>query len=123
MKKMNKRDFYSFMFRLCGRAGCHQKAGRSFFYKGYQFPLCARCTGVFIGYIIAPIIYGFWKLSFSFYLGFCAIMFLDWYVQRVNIRKSTNIRRLLTGIIGGYGLMSVQIMVLHYIFHILFFEV
>lgn len=34
---------------LGNNSGCHQLAERSFFYKGYQFPVCARCTGVTIG--------------------------------------------------------------------------
>ena len=29
--------------------GCHQMATRSFFFKGFQFPLCARCTGILVG--------------------------------------------------------------------------
>ena len=24
---------------------------RSFFYKGKQFPICARCTGILVGYL------------------------------------------------------------------------
>ena len=35
--------------------GCHQKPERSFFYKGYQFPVCARCTGVVISSIISVV--------------------------------------------------------------------
>jgi len=31
----------------CGRyCGCHQMPERSFSVKGYQFPLCARCTPI-----------------------------------------------------------------------------
>ncbi|MCB7430270.1 DUF2085 domain-containing protein, partial [Erysipelatoclostridium ramosum] len=29
---------------------CHQKAERSFFIHGYQCPVCARCSGLYIGY-------------------------------------------------------------------------
>ncbi|MEI3349189.1 MAG: DUF2085 domain-containing protein [Dysosmobacter sp.] len=29
--------------------GCHQRPDRSFFFHGKQFPVCARCTGVFLG--------------------------------------------------------------------------
>lgn len=39
----------------------------------------------------------------------CLIMFLDWFVQYLKICDSTNIRRLITGIMGGYGLLSFEI--------------
>ena len=31
-------------------------------------------------------------------------MFLDWYLQRMKIKESTNIRRLITGMICGFAL-------------------
>lgn len=37
--------------------GCHQMPERSFFISGYQFPVCARCTGVIISAIIATIVF------------------------------------------------------------------
>ena len=41
------------LMNLGDKIGCHQISERSFFIKGYQFPVCARCTGVFFGEIIA----------------------------------------------------------------------
>ena len=35
------------------RAGCHQMEERSFSFRGYQFPVCARCTGVLLGQLLA----------------------------------------------------------------------
>ena len=32
--------------------GCHQLPERSFFFKGYQLPICARCLGIILGYIL-----------------------------------------------------------------------
>ena len=34
--------------KIGAKLGCHQRSDRSFFYHGYQFPICARCTGVLI---------------------------------------------------------------------------
>ena len=34
--------------------GCHCRSDRSFFFRGKQFPLCARCTGELIGILLAP---------------------------------------------------------------------
>ena len=110
---------YVWFFISAHRAGCHQRADRSFFYKGYQFPMCARCTGVMIGYLIAIPIYFMCTLSISTCIFLCAIMFIDWYIQYTKLKESSNIRRLVTGICGGVGLMSLQIMTLVFIIYII----
>ena len=52
--------------RMIGNhSGCHQMPERSFFYKGKQFPVCARCTGVIIGQSVALIIGIFKDISFK----------------------------------------------------------
>ena len=35
--------------RAGAATGCHQLPERSFFFRQYQFPVCARCCGVLIG--------------------------------------------------------------------------
>lgn len=90
------------------KIGCHQMPERSFFYKGYQFPVCARCTGVIIGEIICIItILVNIKLSIILYTVLLLIMGLDWFIQYINILESNNIRRLITGILGGFGLTGI----------------
>ena len=88
-------------------SGCHQISERSFFFRKYQFPICSRCTGVLLGEFISliQIIYVS-KTSLNLYLTGLGIMYIDWLIQRVGIRSSTNFRRLITGIIGGYGLIG-----------------
>lgn len=39
--------------RLLGYAVCHQIEERSFFYHNLQSPLCARCTGMYLGGMLA----------------------------------------------------------------------
>lgn len=41
--------------RLIGYALCHQIPERSFFIHDHQFPLCARCTGMYLGSIIGAL--------------------------------------------------------------------
>lgn len=106
---------YIRLFIGAHRAGCHQRADRSFFYKDYQFPMCARCTGVMVGYLIAIPVYFIYTLNISTYIVFCAVMFVDWYIQYLKIQESTNIRRLATGIIGGFGLMSLELIILEFV--------
>lgn len=100
--------------RLMGygkRLGCHQMPERSFFIRGYQFPVCARCTGVLISSIIACFIFAFYRIDFKICIALSGIMFLDWLIQRIGIRESTNPRRLVTGLLGGLGFMTLQLYV------------
>ncbi len=90
------------------RLGCHQRADRSFFIKGYQFPVCARCTGVILASAFAMIIFFIYPLNAGVCLVLSFLMFLDWFVQRIGVRESNNIRRLITGLLGGYGFMTLQ---------------
>ncbi len=108
------------LMELGERAGCHQKPERSFFFHGYQFPVCARCTGAILGYILA--IPSYLLIGFRLPLSIAGILILlaDWLLQAVKIKESTNRRRLITGILGGYGMMSFQLMILHYLWNKLF---
>lgn len=81
---------------------------RSFFIKGYQFPICARCTGVIISSFVAVVVFWWYKMSMIVSFALCAIMFMDWFIQRIEIKSSTNIRRFITGLMGGYGFMTLQ---------------
>ncbi|VYT68939.1 DUF2085 domain-containing protein [Clostridium tertium] len=87
---------------------CHQKSDRSFFFYNYQFPICARCTGLLIGYIVGIISLFFnYRISIVLSLLFMIIMFLDWFTQYINFYSSTNTRRFLTGFICAFGIISI----------------
>lgn len=86
-------------------SGCHQRADRSFFYKGYQFPLCARCTGAFIGQLVA-IPWVFVLGATPFYLLLLAPMAIDGLTQLSGGRTSNNYLRFITGLLGGFGLVA-----------------
>lgn len=112
-KKINDNlDFWAKLMHIGAKVGCHQRTDRSFFYKEYQFPVCARCTGVIIGYIASVITIAFVLPDLLLGLIFCAIMFLDWFIQFVKIKESTNIRRLITGVLGGYGIIICEFNIL-----------
>lgn len=113
--KLNDNRYYYLWKKLMHigeYTGCHQLPERSFYIQSYQFPVCARCTGVLIGYILS--IPCFFILGFIYQLTFIGIliMFLDWSIQYLKILQSTNFRRLLTGILGGYGIMSIQLFII-----------
>ena len=113
MKKSTKIKIWAFFMRLGNRYGCHQLEERSFKIKGWQFPVCSRCTGILTGQIIGIIIY-ICKIRLPFYIDllFLSIMFLDWYIQYKKIKQSTNIRRFITGNLAGIGQVSIVIKVI-----------
>lgn len=51
----------SFVFDTCGPF-CHQSPQRSFAMAGHPFPLCARCTGMWLG-ITLGIAFAMWWVS------------------------------------------------------------
>ncbi len=93
---------------------CHQLPERSFFGGGVQVPVCARDTGIYIGFCVAllliarlhgpgrprgfPTAWG-WT-AFALMLGSMAI---DGGTQLVGLRESTNSLRLLTGLLSGFA--------------------
>ncbi|WP_243441764.1 DUF2085 domain-containing protein [Oscillibacter ruminantium] len=92
--------------RIGKLSGCHQRADRSFFWRGNQFPVCARCTGVFFGQFCACFLFQFCRAPFWIMIAFCSLMFLDWFLQYKEIRESTNLRRFITGSLCGYAFGS-----------------
>lgn len=119
MKKEDKIKIWAFFMRLGDRCGCHQREDRSFKFKGYQFPVCSRCTGILTGQILAIIIYLI-KIRIPIYISiiFLLIMFLDWYIQYKKIRESTNIRRFITGNLAGIAQISIIIEIIIKIYYI-----
>lgn len=87
-------------------SGCHRMPDRSFFWRGRQFPVCARCTGVCIGQSAAILINLFTNISYLVSVLFLSIMGLDWAAQEYKLKASTNYRRLFTGLLGGFGLYN-----------------
>ncbi len=115
--RANPDALYARLFALGGRLGCHQRADRSFFLRGRQFPVCARCTGVLLGYL--PAVPSFFLLGASWRAAAAgmAVMLADWLLQRLGVAESTNPRRLLTGVLGGYGIMTAQILLVQALLH------
>ena len=95
------------------KLGCHQMESRSFSYKGYQFPLCARCTGVLLGEIIgiAQLVFGH-RISYKRMAIYILIMGIDWELQYFKIQSSNNIRRIITGTLCGIGMTHMYFIIL-----------
>lgn len=91
------------------RLGCHQMPERSFFYKGYQFPLCARCTGLVIGYLMGILIYFLKIINWEITILLCIPLVIDGGSQYLKWRMSNQRLRLITGILCGIGIMVLEI--------------
>ena len=104
------------LMEMGDRLGCHQMPERSFFVKGYQFPVCARCTGVLISSVLATLLFFKKKLPISLCVALSSVMLFDWGIQYLKIKESTNIRRLVTGLIGGFGYTTLHLQFYCYIF-------
>ena len=88
---------------------CHRNPIRCFFIDGRQFHICARCTGLFTGMLISPLMI-FWHTSITklFYF-FLLLIFADSISQLMGIRESTNLIRFSTGFAVGLSGISALI--------------
>ena len=91
---------------------CHRKPERSFFYKGHQFPVCARCTGFYISGLASIILFKYFILPYNIETLLIGILLLapsaiDGTSQLIGMRESNNILRLITGLLGGVGLIMI----------------
>lgn len=100
---MSKEELYQACMLFGQATGCHQRPERSFFIHGRQFPVCARCTGVFIGEVLGVIFFNVLELPILWLLIFPLIMLADWGIQYITHRESTNIRRVISGLLCGYA--------------------
>lgn len=88
--------------------GCHQLPERSFFFRGYQFPMCSRCTGILVGYFISIILFSLnVLLPIWLCLLLCLFMAVDGTIQLLLCIMSNNIRRFITGLLYGIGAFSI----------------
>ena len=83
---------------------CHQIPERSFVINGKQFPLCARCTGILFGYFCGIVIAVITRCG-NYPFFFLIPMIIDGGIQQILKIESNNIRRLVTGILGGIGII------------------
>ena len=88
---------------------CHRIPSRSLFVKGKQFPLCFRCMGILMGMLLGiPFIWLLLPSRTDNALLFASVLIFpllaDGFTQKWNWRRSTNVLRLMTGVLCGIGL-------------------
>ena len=87
---------------------CHKIPERSFFFKGKQFPVCARCTGMLLGYLSFPL-YVFHILTANIFIVLALNIpaYIDGVTQATSLRESNNKLRVITGLLSGIGQMGI----------------
>src|SRR5512136_14855 len=107
--------------RVIGYALCHQLPERSFFFHEHQSPLCARCTGMYLGFFIGLVFLIARRRThsarmpttaiISVLIGFITIMGIDGINSTLSIipgapqlYHTTNIHRIVTGTLFGLAM-------------------
>jgi uncharacterized membrane protein len=92
---------------------CHRLPERSFFFRGKQFPVCARCTGVYLGQIVMIIlIIAGLRPEILISLLLTLPLLIDGSLQYINLLKSNNMRRFITGLLAGLGIFGVYFFII-----------
>ncbi len=87
---------------------CHQIPERSFFYKNKQFPICARCTGILVGYFLGIILIIIQReINLLLSTIFLIPLLIDGFGQLYNKWISNNPRRFFTGIFAGISTIMI----------------
>jgi len=94
---------------------CHQLPARSFIAGGYQLPVCARDTGIYVGFLVSLAVIALlergrrrtavppaWVLGVG--AAFVLVMLWDGLTSYAGLRETTNLIRLATGVGMGFAL-------------------
>lgn len=88
---------------------CHGRSDRCLSIRGYEFPICSRCTAIYAGFItglLFEIVFGLpSKEILPVYILLVAPTGIDGLTQLLSDRESTNLIRLITGYPAGIGLI------------------
>ncbi|CAG0926353.1 hypothetical protein TFLX_00025 [Thermoflexales bacterium] len=107
--------------RVMGYALCHQLPDRSFFIHEHQTPLCARCTGMYLGFLVGLVFLIVRRRThsarmptaaiISVLIGFMTIMGIDGVNSTISIipgapqlYHTTNVHRIVTGTLFGLAM-------------------
>jgi uncharacterized membrane protein len=90
-----------FAYRVCAPA-CHQLDAHSLHLAGMKFAVCARCTGIYAGFAVATLLWGWMHIRLrrgerAAWLLAVAPMFLDVALDVLGVRSATLGSRLFSG--------------------------
>ncbi|MDO8870482.1 MAG: DUF2085 domain-containing protein [Methanobacteriaceae archaeon] len=88
---------------------CHRLPNRTFKIRGYYFPVCSRCIGMYIAAFSYFVLAMFYYINYDLTLMITALLliiptFIDGLTQLIGFRESNNTLRFFSGLIAGIGL-------------------
>lgn len=100
---------------------CHRRPERSFFFRGHQFPVCARCTGIYFAAVTSLILIKYIELDYNIFTLSIGILLLipsaiDAGIQYLTDYESTNTKRLITGLLNGLGTILIYLTLFYLLF-------
>ena len=114
---------FKYKLEFLGFGVCHQIASHSLFLAGHQMPLCARCSGIYLGALMALLLLTVLHplagaLPAPRLMPMVAFMFATMVLDGINstfqsipgataLYETTNWLRLVTGVLAGIALMFV----------------
>lgn len=91
---------------------CHHDPDRSFHLLGRQFPLCARCTGILVGYLTFPIFhFNIIHPSLLLIILLMIPLIIDSSTQTMGYRESNNMLRFFTGFLAGSAQVALIVLI------------
>lgn len=104
---------YNFLFS-CGSGLCHQLPERSIIFGGLQMPVCARCTGIYLGFLFTFIFFAIFyrhrprarmgRALIVYALIFALPLALDGVSSYLTVRSTSNLLRVISGSACGAAL-------------------
>ncbi len=87
--------------------GCHGNPDRCLTLFGWRMPICARCTGLVAGNVAGAVVFIALGLPTILIALACLLpMVADGSAQALTRYRSTPFRRLSSGLLGGFGQLS-----------------
>jgi uncharacterized membrane protein len=112
------------LLRWLGYGLCHQLPERSFFAAGHQVPVCARDTGIYLGFMVSLLVLAAlsrgkrpselprrWIVALA--VVFIGVMGVDGVTEYAGLRTTTNDIRLATGLMTGFAMAILMLPILN----------
>lgn len=84
---------------------CHQYCNRSFKIGSSYFPICYRCSGIYLG-IFSTLIASLFYTNVYLFIALGVPMTIDGLLQKYTTYESTTIKRFITGFLFGPSLVA-----------------
>ncbi len=107
----------NYLIEQIGFAVCHQIPSKSLTFGNITLPICARCSGIYMGFLVTAIIlFLFYKKRESslpplwvmvILIIFILSTIIDGFLSYLNLMPTNNNIRFITGFLCGSGIMAI----------------